>query len=220
MSAPDVVAIDGPAGAGKSTIARAVAERLGLTYLDTGAMYRSVTWAALDAGIDPAATEEVAEVARRMVLTIDGSRVLVGATDVSAAIRSAEVNASVSIVAANSAVRSELVTRQRAWVAAVGGGVLEGRDIGTVVFPDARLKVFLTASPEERARRRAAEHGEAVAEVAASIERRDRLDSTRADSPLQPAEESSLVDTDGLTVDEVVDAIVELFTGERIGDVR
>lgn len=225
MSAPDVpgvvIAIDGPAGAGKSTVARAVAERVGLTYLDTGAMYRSVTWAVLDAGVDPSDGERVAEVARGLVLAIDAASVHAGAVDVTEAIRSARVTAAVSVVAAHPAVRSEMVRRQRAWAAALGGGVLEGRDIGTVVFPEARLKVFLTASPSERARRRAAQDGTPVEEVAASIARRDEIDSTRAESPLRAAPGAVVVDTDGRTVEQVVDAVVALLdrpVGERDAD--
>ena len=207
----DLIAIDGPAGAGKSTVSRAVARRLGLTYLDTGAMYRAVTFAVLSSGVSPDDTAAVAELSRRVVLTIADDRVTVDGIDATVAIRSPEVTSSVSAVAANSAVRAELVTRQRAWAQAMGGGVMEGRDIGTVVFPDARLKVYLTASPGERARRRAAEAGGDVDEIAAAIERRDHLDSTRADSPLKAADGSRLVDTDGRTIDEVVEAIVALL---------
>ncbi|MEZ5216777.1 MAG: (d)CMP kinase [Ilumatobacteraceae bacterium] len=210
-----VVAIDGPAGAGKSTVAKLVAERLGLTYLDTGAMYRSVTYLALTRGVDPHDSAAVAELARAMVLVIDGPTVHVDGTDVTAAIRSPEVNANVSAVAANSAVRAELVARQRRWAQATGGGVMEGRDIATVVFPDAVLMVFLTASAEERARRRAAESGGEVAEIAESIRARDHADSTRADSPLVAADSAVVVMTDGKSVEQVVDEIAERF-GEAV----
>jgi cytidylate kinase len=208
---PGVIAIDGPAGAGKSTVSRAVAARLGITYLDTGAMYRAVTALVLDAGVDPRDTEAVVDIARRMVLVLGDGPVVANGADVTAEIRSTRVNAAVSYVASNAAVRAELVERQRAWARAKGGGVLEGRDIGSVVFPDAPLKVYLTASPAERARRRAAEAGGDVGEIAASIERRDHIDSTRDASPLVEAAGATLVDTDGLSIEQVVDRIVELF---------
>lgn len=214
---PRIVAIDGPAGAGKSTVSRAVAGRLGLTYLDTGAMYRAVTCAVLRAGIDPTDSAAVAAVAADAVIVIRADRVVLDGVDVTAEIRSPQVTAAVSAVAAIPAVRAELVRRQRAWALAMGGGVMEGRDIGTVVFPDAPLKVFLTASPLERARRRAAEVGGDVDEIAAAIERRDHLDSSRAASPLRAADGSRLVDTDGRTIDEVVEAIVALFGSEIEG---
>ena len=179
------VAIDGPAGAGKSTLAANLAQHLGLDRLDTGAMYRAVAWAALERGVDPADDEAVAEIARS--IDIDQRRgVRVDGHDATRAIRTEPVDAAVSIVAANPAVRTELVRRQRAWVEEHGGGVLEGRDIGTVVIPDADLKVYLTADSDERARRRAAERGQehAVGKVEAALARRDRLDSTRSASPL------------------------------------
>ena len=172
------VAIDGPAGSGKSTLSRALAARLGIQRLDTGAMYRSVAWAALRRGVDPGDTDAVADVARTLVLEV-GDTVVADGTDITEAIRGPEVSAAVSAVAANPAVRTVMVERQRAWVAEHGGGVVEGRDIGSVVLPDADLKLYLTASPEVRAARRAEEGAEAVA-------RRDRLDSTRAVSPLGP----------------------------------
>jgi cytidylate kinase len=179
------VAIDGPAGAGKSTLAANLAQHLGLERLDTGAMYRAVAWAALERDVDLADEKAVAEIARS--IDIDQSHgVRVDGHDATRAIRTEPVDAAVSIVAANPAVRTELVRRQRAWVEEHGGGVLEGRDIGTVVIPDADLKVYLTADPDERARRRAAERGQehAVGKVEAALARRDRLDSTRSASPL------------------------------------
>jgi cytidylate kinase len=195
-----VIAIDGPAGAGKSTVSRRLAEHLGLRRLDTGAMYRAVAWAALRAGIDPADAGAVAHIARTAVIE-PGERVVAEGVDITAALRSPEVNASVSAVAANPAVRRVLVERQRAWVAEHGGGVVEGRDIGSVVFPDATLKIYLTASPEERARRRSEEGSDGVA-------RRDRLDSTRAVSPLEVAAGATVVDTTGRTVDAVVEEVL------------
>jgi cytidylate kinase len=194
------VAIDGPAGAGKSTLAQALAEHLGLERLDTGAMYRSVAWAALQRGVDLDDAPAVAELARTLDIEV-GERVIVDGDDATRAIRSAAVDAAVSAVAANPEVRTEMVARQRDWVRARGGGVVEGRDIGTVVLPDADFKVYLTARPDERARRRATERGrgeDGLAEVAAALDRRDVLDSTRQASPL-PAE--TAVPVDALVVD-------------------
>jgi cytidylate kinase len=206
-----VIAIDGPAGAGKSTIGRALAARLGLQYLDTGAMYRAVTVAALRAGIAVDAGESVAELARRVHLEVGDTGVLVDGVDATAAIRSAEVNAHVSAVAANPGVRAEMVERQRAWARERNGGVLEGRDIGSVVFPSAALKVYLTASPMERAKRRALESGGDVDEIAASIETRDRKDRERADSPLTEASGAVIVDTTGRSVEDVLAELTALL---------
>jgi cytidylate kinase len=195
-----VVAIDGPAGSGKSTLSRALAERLGLQRLDTGAMYRSVAWAVLEQGLDVADVDAVAEAAR--ALSIDmGERVVADGTDITEAVRSPEVSATVSAVAANPAVRAVMVERQRAWVDSHGGGVVEGRDIGSVVLPDADLKLYLTASPEVRAARRAEEGAEAVA-------RRDLADSTRAASPLEVADGARVVDTGARSVDEIVEEVL------------
>lgn len=195
-----VIAIDGPAGSGKSTVARTVAAKLGLDYLDTGAMYRSVAWAVLHLELDPVAAA---------ALDIEvGERIVIAGHDVTGPIRGPEVSAEVSRVAAQPSVREQLVRKQRAWVEARSGGVIEGRDIGTVVFPDADLKVFLTASEEERARRRSGEaHG---VDGAADVARRDRMDSTRAVSPLTKADDAIEVDTTGKTIDEVVDEVLGL----------
>ena len=213
---PIVVAIDGPAGAGKSTVGRAVAARLGLEYLDTGAMYRAVTFAALRRGLDPADEHDIAELSETVSLDVaagqNGAMVLVDGVDATIEIRGREVTSAVSAVAANSRVRAELVRRQRRWVAEHGGGVVEGRDIGSVVFPDATLKLFVTASPRVRAERRVAEIGGDVAEVEASIIARDRKDSTRSDSPLAETSDAVLVDTSEMGVDEVVDHIVGMLT--------
>ena len=206
-----VIAIDGPAGAGKSTVARALAARLGLAYLDTGAMYRAATLAVLRNGIPVHDDERVAELVDQLDIDVDDTGVRIDGSDATAEIRSREVTESVSAIAANSAVRASLVERQRAWARERGGGVLEGRDIGSVVFPDARLKLYVTASPRIRAERRVAEIGGDIVEVEASIIERDRKDSTRADSPLREADGSTLVDTSGMTVDEVVERIVELL---------
>lgn len=198
-----VIAIDGPGGSGKSTVARLVAERLGLERLDTGAMYRAVTWAVLTSGADPAA-------AASLELEM-GASVVIGGTDVTEAIRTPEVTAAVSAVSADPEVRSKLVDRQRRWAAERDGGVIEGRDIGTVVFPDADVKVFLTATEEERARRRAVETGRDDARtVAAEIARRDHLDSTRLASPLQKAADAVEIDTTDMPIEEVVERIVAL----------
>ena len=207
-----VIAIDGPAGSGKSTVARAVADRLGLEYLDTGAMYRGVAHAVLRCGVDPNDAEAVATVARAVDLDVTRSRCVVDGEDASEAIRGPEVTAAVSAVSANPAVRVELVSRQRRWVDELGGGVMEGRDIGSVVFPDAELKVYLTASAEVRARRRAGEFpGMGVEQVAAEIRLRDEADSNRAASPLITADGARLLDTSDLTVQGAVDAIVEML---------
>jgi cytidylate kinase len=204
-----VIAIDGPAGSGKSTVGRAVAEHLGLQYLDTGAMYRGVTFAALRLGIDPTDAEVVANLARNVELTVDEGVVTVDGVDATIEIRGPEVTRAVSVVAANPEVRNELVRRQRRWARERNGGVLEGRDIGTVVFPDAAVKVYLTASPEVRAERRSKEvHDLDYATVASDIARRDALDQGRATSPLTQAVDSVEVDTSHRSVDEIVELIV------------
>ena len=203
-----VIAIDGPAGSGKSTVARAVAERLGLAYLDTGAMYRSVAFAVLRRAIDPTDQAAVAKVAADLDIEV-GERVTVDGVDATAEIRGAEVTTTVSVVAANPGVRKEMVRRQRDWAEAHGGGVIEGRDIGTVVFPEAALKVYLTASEGERARRRAGEIGQpAYDQVAADIARRDHVDSTRAASPMMVAGDAVQIDTTGRTVDDIVEEVL------------
>jgi cytidylate kinase len=203
-----VIAIDGPAGSGKSTVAKALAARLGLEYLDTGAMYRSVTFAALRRGIDPDDADVVGRMAADVVIEVRPDGVVVDGVDASIEIRGPEVSRAVSIVAANPAVRSEMVRRQREWVASRGGGVLEGRDIGTVVFPDAELKVYLTADPEVRAERRSKEVTDLDYEtVAADLARRDALDQGREVSPLAEADDAFLLDTTGLNVDEIIDVI-------------
>ena len=205
-----VIAIDGPAGSGKSTVARAVAARTGLRYLDTGAMYRSVAFAALRAGVDPDEAEPVANLAREMVLELtDDGRVLVDGADATIEIRGPEVTRAVSIVAANPSVRAEMRSRQREWAAAHGGGVMEGRDIGTVVFPDAALKVYLDANPEVRAARRSKEVEDLSYEtVASDLARRDALDQGREDSPLREADEAVVIDTSDRTVDDIVELIL------------
>ena len=206
-----VVAIDGPAGAGKSTVARAVAAGTGLPFLDTGAMYRCVALGVIRAGLSVSDTAAVAGVARTARIDVSDGVVTLDGEDVSEEVRTAAVNALVGPVATNSAVREVMREAQRRWVEQKGGGVVEGRDIGTVVFPDAVLKVFLTASESERASRRAKESGVDEAEVARAISERDRIDSTRSDSPLRPADGSVTVDSTGRSVDEVVVEIVGLY---------
>ena len=218
-AASRVIAIDGPAGSGKSTVASGVAARLGLPYLDTGAMYRSVAFAALRLGVDPEDTDAVARLAREMRIEV-GERVLVDGTDATIEIRGPEVTRAVSTVAANPAVRAELRHRQREWAAAHGGGVIEGRDIGSVVFPEAPLKVFLTAADDERARRRykevtdlhydGASPGLAVTveAVAADLARRDTADSTRQAAPLTIADGAVVIDTTGRSVEEIIEQVL------------
>jgi cytidylate kinase len=205
-----VIAIDGPSGSGKSTVARAVADRLDLEYLDSGAMYRAVAFAAICHGIDPEDRQAVADLARGLDITVT-DRVVVDGVDATIEIRGPEVTRAVSIVAANPEVRRELVLRQREWVESHGGGVVEGRDIGSVVFPNADLKVYLTAADAERASRRSKEMLDLqYDQVAADMASRDRLDATRTDSPLVVAEDAVFLDTTGKGIDEVVDEVVEL----------
>jgi cytidylate kinase len=206
-----VVALDGPAGAGKSTVAKLLAERLGIPHLDTGAMYRTVAAAALRAGVPVDDEAAVAELAADIQLEI-GPRIVLDGIDATEEIRSPAVNQAVSTVAANSRVREVMVRRQREWAGALGGGVMEGRDIGTTVFPDAVLKAYLTASPEVRARRRHDQaSGQSLEEIAADMARRDQLDSQRSDSPLRAAPGSIVMDTSELTLDQVVDQLADLY---------
>jgi cytidylate kinase len=207
-----IIAIDGPAGSGKSTLGNALASRLALETLDTGASYRALAAAVLEAGIDPNDRGEVARFARDA--TIDPGRGhVINGKDYSARLRAEEVNQAVSVVAAIPEVREVLVGWQRRWVLAHGGGVVEGRDIGTVVFPDATIKLFLTAHPKVRARRRSLEG-------LASIERRDRLDSTRVTSPLGAAEDSWSIDTTALTVEDIVTMVIERLESQKQGSER
>ena len=208
-----VIAIDGPAGSGKSTVARRLAERLGLRYLDTGAMYRAITFAALRRNIDPGELDPVAALARKVDLEVTLDAVRVDGVDATIEIRGPEVTRAVS-VAANPGVREEMVARQRDWARRHGGGVIEGRDIGSVVFPEAELKVYLDARPEVRAARRSKEVTDLSYEtVAADLARRDALDQGRDTSPLTRAGDAVEVDTSDLTVDEIVELLTEQIGG-------
>jgi cytidylate kinase len=204
-----VIAIDGPAGAGKSTVTRAVARNLGFTYLDTGAMYRSVTLAVLGKRADTDDKSKIAEIANSIKIDFEGEKVFVDGRDVTAMIRSSEVTKATPHIAAYPEVREAMVKQQR-HLFEKGGYVAEGRDTGTVVAPEAPLKVFLTATPQERARRRSLETGEPSEDVLAAIEERDRLDSVRKLSALKPAEDAVVLDTTGRSIDEVVSEIVDL----------
>jgi cytidylate kinase len=210
----DVIALDGPSGTGKSTVARGLARRIGFRYLDTGAMYRAVAWAVLDAGVDPEDQLAVGRIADRVVLDVstdpDRPAVAVDGRRVDAAIRTPAVTTAVSPVSATPHVREVLVAAQRQLIGA-GHVVVEGRDIGTVVAPDAPLKVFLTAAPGVRAQRRSEQEGTADrAAIAADLDRRDTYDSSRQHSPLRAADDAVHLDTTALGVDEVIKRLVDL----------
>jgi cytidylate kinase len=210
-----VIAIDGPSGAGKGTVARAVARELGLRHIDSGAMYRAVAWRALREGIELLDEDALAALAARIRIHIGDDRVTVDDEDVTRAIRTPEIDRAAASVARLPTVREVLVARQRE-LAAGGGIVMEGRDIGTVVFPRADVKIYLTASPEERARRRASDPAHsggptAVADVAVLLTERDRSDSTRATSPLYAAADAIVVDTTGKSIQMVVDEVIALI---------
>jgi cytidylate kinase len=204
-----LIAIDGPAGAGKSTVARALAARLGLTYLDSGAMYRCVALAAIRSGTALDGTDALAALARGLEIAPDADRVLLDGEDVTEAIREPEVSTAASRVSVHQEVRDAMVERQRALLVS-GGYVVEGRDIGTVVSPAAPLKIFLTASPAERARRRAAESDQPLERVRAAQASRDARDRGRQHGALRRAVDSTEIDTTGLAVDQVVDRIVAM----------
>ncbi len=214
-----IITIDGPAGAGKSTVAKALARRLGFRFLDTGAMYRAVALAGLRAGVDWSGPEELSRLAAGLQIEVDGDRTLLNGEDVTDAVRQSEVTALTRFAADNAQVRDRLVRLQRE-LAANGNVVTEGRDQGTVAFPDADLKVFLTATPEERARRRLHDlqrQGERVLyhDLLAQQERRDREDAARPVGPLRRAPDAVEVVTDGMSFDAVVNHLVELVNDRR-----
>jgi cytidylate kinase len=207
-----IIAIDGPSGSGKSTVARTVGAALGLPVLETGAMYRAVTVAALGQGLAPEDGDALAALAGRLRIEVD-DRVRVDGADVTDDLRRPEVTAAVSAVAAVPGVRAALVARQREWIVRHDGGVVEGRDIGTVVAPDAALKVFLVAEEGERAaRRHTQEHVLGLEATQADLRRRDAFDTARAASPLVVADDAVVVDTTGRSIDQVVAEIITLFT--------
>jgi CMP/dCMP kinase len=213
-----IIAIDGPSGAGKGTVARGVAARLGYRHVDTGAMYRAVAWSALRQGVDPAVEEAVVDVASRACIEVGDGVARVDGVDVAEAIRTPEIDAAASAVARQPRVR-EILIRQQREMGRDGCVVMEGRDIGTVVFPHADLKLYLDASPEERARRRAQDpqhaagrSGTAIAEVATALEARDRSDRTRAASPLMRAADAIEIDTTALNVEGVIDEVMRLVS--------
>ena len=225
MNRPLIIAIDGPSGAGKSTLGRRLARELGLLYIDTGAMYRAVALAATAAGVDLSDAERVAEVARRVSIRLEGDpdslRVLLDGRDVSAEIRGEGVGGAASVVSTIPEVRREMVRRQRE-MGRAGGVVLDGRDIGTVVFPSADVKFFLTAAAEERARRRfdeeqAKAREQSFEETLADINERDRRDSTRDDSPLRAASDAVRIDTTELSVEEVFARMLQVIRERQSG---
>lgn len=212
------IAVDGPAGAGKSSISKVVAQKLGYLYIDTGAMYRAVTLAVLRAGVDPADTAAVSQILTNLTLrmepTEEAFRVYLGQDDVTADIRTQAVNANVSVVAAQKAVRQYLVAQQRE-MALAGGVILDGRDIGSVVLPNADLKIYLTASVETRAKRRWLEMQDkesvSLAEVMKSVADRDEMDKNREESPLVCVPDAVVIKSDDLTFDETVDVMLKLI---------
>jgi cytidylate kinase len=211
-----IIAIDGPSGAGKGTVARAVAARLGYRHIDTGAMYRAIGWLALREGIDLADESAVAALGRRASFDLEDGRIAIDGHDVRSAIRTPEIDRAATAVARHPDVRRVLVARQRAYGEG-GGVVMEGRDIGTVVFPDADVKIYLDASPEERARRRAADPAHTssktaqLADVATALAERDKSDSTRAASPLAVAPDATVIDTTGLPIEQVIEKVLALI---------
>ena len=216
-----IVAIDGPSGAGKGTIAREVARRLHYRHIDTGAMYRAVAWKALQEGVDLTDEQASADAARRAEIVVGDGVVTVDGRDVARAIRTPEIDAAAAAVARQPRVREILIAQQRD-MGRAGGIVMEGRDIGTVVFPDADVKIYLDAAPEERARRRAHDPAHtlgagaaSLGDVATALEARDRIDRTRSVSPLTAAADAVEIDTTGVSIDDVIERVLALVE-ERI----
>ena len=220
-----IIAIDGPSGAGKGTVARALAARLGYRHVDTGAMYRAVAWKATQEGIDLSDEAAVAALGERATFDVEAGRISIDGHDVRAAIRTPEIDKAAASVARHPSVRRVLVARQREFGAG-GGVVMEGRDIGTVVFPHADVKIYLDASPEERARRRAADPAHTssktsqLSEVATALAERDKSDSTRAVSPLAIAPDATVIDTTGVSVEDVIERVLSVIEGRRASDNR
>lgn len=216
-----IIAIDGPSGAGKGTVARTMADRLGYQHVDTGAMYRAVAWKAREDQLDLADAKAVADVARAAVFTLDEGRVVIDGHDVTERIRTPAIDAAATTVARHPDVRAVLVDRQRR-MGEAGGVVMEGRDIGSVVFPDADVKIYLDASPEERARRRSHDPAHAASAAGASgvaeaLRARDRSDRTRTASPLTQVSDAAYVDTTDLTIPEVIERVMALVDRARAG---
>jgi len=217
-----IIAIDGPSGAGKGTVARAVAARLGYRHVDTGAMYRAVAWKALRDGVELGDEHAVAEIGERATFDLEEGRVAIDGNDVASAVRTPEIDRASAIVARHPAVRGALVARQRA-MGERGAVVMEGRDIGTVVFPLADLKIYLDAAPDERARRRAADPAHTssrtaqLSDVATALAERDKSDSTRTVSPLAVAADAIVIDTTGMHIDDVIERVLLLIAqhGDR-----
>ena len=220
MLPPLVIAIDGPSGAGKGTVARAIADELGYRHVDSGAMYRAIGWKALQAGVPLDQDDAVAALAARSRISVAPAAVAIDGSDVTRAIRTPEIDRAAAAVARLPRVRAVLVERQRL-MGEGGGVVMEGRDIGTVVFPDADVKIYLDAAPEERARRRATDPAHtgpvAVAEVATALTARDELDRNRAASPLYAAPDAVIVDTTGKAIEEVVKDVLAIVRGKMTG---
>jgi cytidylate kinase len=216
-----IIAIDGPSGAGKGTVARALAGRLGYRHIDTGAMYRALAWKALHDGVDLADEAATAALGERATFDVEDGRIGIDGHDVAAAIRTPEIDKAAAMVARHPAVRRVLVARQRSYGEG-GGVVMEGRDIGTVVFPAAGVKIYLDASPEERARRRAADPAHAssksaqLSDVATALAERDKSDSTRAVSPLAVANDAVVIDTTGVPIDGVVDRVLAVVRRQSL----